>query len=364
MDEVIKFLEKEFLGIAIWRYFACLFLIIVGFVAKRIAAAVFLRMAKISEKTRVKFDSIIIIALSRPLEWAMGLGGIFAAIHIMPIPEEPVNIAKFVDALFVFALVSLITWIGIRLVEGFCKLWEEKAEKTKTKLDDQLVPIVRRSLKVFFYIIGVVFVLQNLGYSVVSLLAGFGIGGAALAFASKDTIANLFGSIVIFLDKPFQIGDWIESGDIEGTVEDVGLRTIRVRTFANSLITIPNARFTNTAVNNWSRMKKRRIKMTIGVHSSASPGKIEELVLKIRKIINEDEKLHHDFFLVNLDKFGPYSLDIFIYCFTRTTNWAEFLHAKQEFMLNIMRAVKELGLDFAFPTQTVHVESLPDRAAR
>jgi MscS family membrane protein len=363
MDKVIDFFKSEFLGIAIWRYFSCLIIIMVGFVAKRIAAAVFLRMAKITEKTRVKFDNIIIIALSKPLEWAMSVGGIFAAIHILPIPEEPVNIAKFVDALFIVALVYLITWICVRLVEGFCNLWEEKAEKTKTKLDDQLVPIVRRSSKVFFYIIGVVLVLQNLGYSVVSLLAGFGIGGAALAFASKDAIANLFGSIIIFLDKPFQIGDWIEVGDIEGTVEDVGLRTIRLRTFANSLITIPNARFTNTAVNNWSRMKKRRIKMTIGVHCSASPEKIEELVLKIRKIITEDEKLHHDFFLVNFDKFGPYSLDIFIYCFTRTTNWAEFLQAKQEFMLDIMRAVYELGLDFAFPTQTVHVESLPDKAA-
>jgi hypothetical protein len=127
MDKVIDFFKSEFLGIAIWRYFSCLIIIMVGFVAKRIAAAVFLRMAKITEKTRVKFDNIIIIALSKPLEWAMSVGGIFAAIHILPIPEEPVNIAKFVDALFIVALVYLITWICVRLVEGFCNLWEEKA---------------------------------------------------------------------------------------------------------------------------------------------------------------------------------------------------------------------------------------------
>jgi MscS family membrane protein len=193
-----------------------------------------------------------------------------------------------------------------------------------------------------------------------SLLAGLGIGGVAIALASKDTVANLFGSLVIFLDKPFQIGDWIEMGSIEGTVEEVGLRTTRVRTFANSLITIPNAKFTTEAVNNWSRMKKRRIKMTVGLTYDATPDKVEEAVLRIREIIAADEKIRNDFYLVNFDNLGPSSLDLFVYCFTETTNWAEFLQAKQEFLLKIMRAVEELGLEFAFPTQTLHVESLPE----
>jgi MscS family membrane protein len=359
MEQLIVFFKKEFLGIQVWVYFASLMSIIAGFIAKRIAAAVFGHLHRLAEKSRVKLDDIIVFSLSKPVEWALGIGGVFAALYILPIPSEPVDLDKFVNAMFISTYTALATWVCVRLMDSFAGLWEEKAKKTESKLDDQLVPIVRRSLRVFLYIIAAVFVLQNLGYSVVSILAGFGIGGAALAFASKDTVANLFGSIVIFLDKPFHIGDWIEMDGIEGTVEDVGLRTIRVRTFANSQVTVPNARFTTSAVNNWSRMKKRRIKMNVGVTYSSSPEKIELLVEKIRQIIREDENLHHDFFLVNFNHFGPYSLDIFIYCFTKTTVWAEFLQFKQEFMLKIMYAVKELGLDFAFPTQTVQLENLP-----
>jgi MscS family membrane protein len=252
--------------------------------------------------------------------------------------------------------VVLVIWALVRMVDRLCAWWEEKAKETETKLDDQLVPIVRQGLKAFLYIVGIVFIIQNLGYSVTSLVAGVGLGGAALALASQDTVANVFGSIVIFFDKPFQIGDWIAMGTTEGTVEDVGLRTTRVRTFANSLVTVPNALFTKNSVTNWSLMKKRRIKMNIGITYSASPEKVDALVQKIRSIIQEDDNFHHDFFLVNFDNFGPSSLDIFIYCFTKSTVWAEFLQTKQEFMLKIMHAVKDLGLEFAFPTQTVYLE--------
>jgi MscS family membrane protein len=282
---------------------------------------------------------------------------------ILPVPEEPVDIEAFLYKLLAGVTVALVVWVGVRLVDGIADWWEGKAAKTESRLDDQLVPIVRRSLKVFLFLIGMVLVLQNMGYSVGGLLAGLGIGGLAVAMASKDTVANLFGSVVIFFDKPFQIGDWIEMGAVEGTVEEVGLRTTRVRTFANSLITLPNAVFTNQAVNNWSRMKKRRIKMSVGVTYSTPPKKLDELVVNLRKIIEDDPNIKSDFYLVNFDNFGPSSLDIFIYCFTETTVWAEFLQAKQELMLKIMGAVSDMGLSFAFPTQSIHLESRPGEPA-
>jgi MscS family membrane protein len=359
LKDIFEFLNVEFLGIALGTYIGALAAVIGGFAAKKIAAVVFKHLTRVAGKTKLKFDNILFKSLSKPVQWGMVLGGVFAALYILPIPSAPINFAKFRAALFMTTYVSLVLWASIRMVDGLANWWAQVAKKTETKLDDQLVPIIRQGVKVFFYIVGVVFIIQNLGYSVVSLLAGFGLGGAALALASKDTVANVFGSIVIFFDKPFQIGDWIEMGSLEGTVEDVGLRTTRVRTFANSLVTVPNALFTRNSVNNWSRMKKRRIKMTIGISYSASPGKLDELVVKIREIIEADEALHQDFYLVNLNNFGPYSLDIFIYCFTRTTKWGEYLDARQAFMLKIMQAVSDLGLEFAFPTQTVHVESLP-----
>jgi len=173
--------------------------------------------------------------------------------------------------------------------------------------------------------------------------------------AAKESLSNIFGSIVILLDRPFKVGDWIEMNGLEGTIEEIGLRTTRVRTFANSLITVPNAKWTTSAINNWSRMQKRRISTKIGVTYDTTPEQIEALVETIRGLIRSDEGLRDEFFLVNFDGFGPSSLDIFIYCFTKTTQWGEYLTVKERFFLNIAREVHKAGLQFAFPTQTVHL---------
>lgn len=359
-DEILELGNEVFLGIPLWIYLAAFGSILLSFVGKKILDMILSRLIAASKKTSFALDDIVLQATAKPAEWAVVLAGIFIALMILPLPSEPVDVRRFVFAAFTATSIAFVVWFAIRLLDGLMDLWAERAADTDTKLDDQLIPILRRSSKVFLFLIGVVLVLQNMGYSVGSLLAGLGIGGVAVAMASKDTVANLFGSIVIFLDKPFQIGDWIEMADVEGTVEEVGLRTTRVRTFANSLLTIPNMQFTTNTVNNWSRMQKRRIKMTVGVTYSSAPEKLNELVLAIRKIIEDDEKIRNDFYLVNFDNFGPYSLDIFIYCFTATTVWAEFLQAKQEFMLKIMTCVQDLGLSFAFPTQSLHMESLPD----
>ena len=358
--EIVELFKTELLGIPLWKYLACLGALIVGFIGKKITQAVFGRLIRAASKSKLPFDDILLTALSKPFAWAVALAGVFVGLLIMPLPKEPVDIYRFVVAVLTATSVGLVVWVATRAADGVSDWWEKRATTTESKLDDQLVPIVRRSLKVFFYIIGLVLVLQNLGYSVGSLLAGVGIGGIAIAMASKDTVANLFGSLVIFLDKPFQIGDWIELGSIEGTVEEVGLRTTRVRTFANSQITVPNAKFTTEAVNNWSRMKKRRIKMSVGLTYDTSPNRVEAAVNRIRQIIEDDPKIRTDFYLVNFDNLGASSLDLFVYCFTETTNWADFMQAKQGFLLQIMRAVEELGLELAFPTQSLHIESLPE----
>ncbi|MBN2528823.1 MAG: mechanosensitive ion channel family protein [Deltaproteobacteria bacterium] len=359
METLLAFFKAELLGIALWVYLASLGAIVAGFVGKKLVNIIFQRLQKLTAKTAVEFDDIFISALDKPVEWGVALGGVFIALLILPLPEEPINFAQFVSAMLSSAALVLMVWFCIRLVDGITNWWGKKAAQTESRLDDQLVPIIRKSLKAFLYVIGVVLILQNLGYSVSSLLAGLGIGGLAVAMAAKDTVANLFGSLVIFLDKPFQVGDWIEMSSVEGTVEEIGLRTTRIRTFANSRISVPNSSFTTDAVNNWSQMKKRRIKMTIGVTYSTPSTKLNDLVIAIRQLIADNPKIRNDFYLVNFDNFGSSSLDIFIYCFTETTNWGEFLQAKQEFMLSIMDTVESMGLSFAFPTQSVHVESLP-----
>ena len=359
MDTLTKILDYQFLDIPLWSFVGAFGALLGGFVLKRVFALVISRLLRVAARTRFVFDTILLTAVEKPIGWAAILAGVWVMSVLLPLPDSLADVQKFVAVLLKGVSIALVIWIATRLTDGLCGWWSGIAKKTETKLDDQIVPIVRRTGKLFLIIIGALLVMQNLGYSVGSLLAGLGIGGMAMALASKDTVANVFGSLVIFLDQPFQVGDWIEVGSLEGTVEEVGLRTTLVRTFANSLISVPNHMFTTTAVNNWSRMKKRRIKMVVGLTYGTTAQQMSRAVERIRRIIKEDERFDHSFFLVYFDAFASSSLNIFVYCFTITTNWAEFLAVKQDFLLEIMRAMQQMGLDFAFPTQTVHIESMP-----
>jgi len=362
VKEYFPWLDQKVMDIPLSVFALAFIAILAGFILKVIIGAVIRRLRKVASKTKFPIDDILLDSVETPLGWFAVFGALYVAASLFPLPTEPVNIARFVPAIFKGVSVIFVMWVLIRFTDDLTKLWVDRAKARSSKLEMQIAPVLNRSLNVFLIVTGVLLFLQNMGYSVGSLLAGLGIGGAALALASKDTVSNLFGAIVIFVDRPFQVGDWIEVGDIEGTVEDIRLRTTRIRTFANSLITLPNADLTTKAINNWSQMKKRRIKMTVGITYDTPADKVESAVESVRRIIREDPAIRDDFFLVYFDAFGPYSLDIFIYCFTVTTNWSEFLAAKEQFMLRIMRAFQELGVEFAFPTQTLHMASLPAAA--
>jgi len=358
-----EFFAAEFMGVTVAQMVYAFLAVLAGFIGRWLSTFLLAYAARLATKTRTSADDILVSALSKPLGWAAVLAGVYVALAVLPLPTEPVNVDYFLLALTRGLSVVLMVWFGMRLSDGVFDRWAEKAAATSSKLDDQVIPILRRTLKVFLILLGMAMFLQNMGYSVGSLLAGMGIGGAAIAFASKDTLANLFGAIVIFLDRPFEVGDWVEIGDQEGTVEEVGLRTTRIRTFANSLITMPNANLTTTAINNWSKMQKRRIKMTIGVTYDTPPDKVEQAIQAIRDLIAGYDDFRQDFYMVNFNGFGPSSQDIFVYCFTATTVWAEFMAAQERFLLDISRRFRDLGVDFAFPTQTVHVATLPENTA-
>ncbi len=354
MGSVESFLGTEFFGVTVQQLLFAAVALTLGFVVGRVLERVIEGVAKRTPEGAL--SRAVVSAFVRPAGWMVRVGGIWVALKGMPLETvTATDLDMLVDHLTQGASVAVATWLGVRVVGGVADVLSERAGKTEGTFDDQLVPVFRKSAIAFLVITGVVMIVQNLGYSVASLLAGFGLGGAALAFASKDTVANFFGSIVIFVDRPFQIGDWIEVGDVEGTVETVGIRVTRIRTFSNAQLTVPNATFTTNPINNWSRMKKRRIKMTVGLTYDTSPDKMRQAVEAIRRIIKDDDRLHQDFFLVNFFDFGPSSLDIFCYFFTRTTNWAEHMQVREEFMLRVMEAMRGLGLAFAFPTTTVHL---------
>jgi MscS family membrane protein len=189
----------------------------------------------------------------------------------------------------------------------------------------------------------------NIGYSVASLLAGIGIGGAALAFAAKDTLANLFGSLVIFVDKPFAIGEWVKVGAIEGVVEDVSLRVTRVRTFERSLITVPNQDLTTKPIENFSRRERRRIKFTIGVTYDTPIDKIETGIEHVRKIIADHPGLETDEQYVYFTQFSDFSLNILVQCFTLTTDYREYLTISARIADSDQAGVRVAGNWVRFP---------------
>jgi len=219
---------------------------------------------------------------------------------------------------------------------------------------------ILKIIKILIGGIGLGAMLQVWGINVTALIASLGLGGLAFALAAKDTASNLFGSFAILADKSIRIGEWIKVDGIEGVVEDVGMRTTKIRTFEKSLITMPNQIVANHPIENYSRRGVRRFKMNIGLTYSTSGEQVKHIVHEIRYLLHNHENISQDeTILVNFDKFGDSALNIFVYAFTHTSNWKTYMDIRQEIQLRIMQIVEENGSSFAFPSQSVYVESMP-----
>jgi len=248
-------------------------------------------------------------------------------------------------------------WLAYRLVDVLTDWLDVKASGTESRLDDQLVPLLRKTLKVFIAVVGAIFVLQNLNVDVGSLLAGLGLGGLAFALAAKDSVANFFGSLVVFVDKPFQIGDWVMIDGIEGTVEEVGFRTTRVRTFYNSLVTIPNAKMTATPIDNYGARRWRRYVANLGLQYDTPPERMEAFCQGVREIIQRLPGMRKDFSCVEFDKYGDSALNVLVYCFMDAADWSEEMRIRTRLNLEMLRLAADLGVSYAFPTRTLHIDS-------
>lgn len=358
-DTITGFLTgKELLGITLGGYALAFLAILLSITLRKVFSTIIVRLIqRLAKRTTTELDDMIVKAIAQPLGFAFVIAGLYAAAVILRLPNEPVDVHKVAFSILGILIVIDLTWLFFRLVDAMSAYFAEAAGRTESNLDDQLIPIVRKSLKVFIGVLAFVFAVQNLGYSVASLVAGLGIGGLALALAAKDTLSNFFGSIVILLDRPFAVGDWIETEGQEGVVEEIGFRSTRIRTFGKTELSIPNNNLANAVINNWSRMPIRRVKTTLGVTYASSAEQMEGAVEAIRQLLREHPQVYQDFFLVNFTEFGSSSLDIFIYYFTTTTVWAEYLRIRQEINLGIMRLLEGMGMEVAFPSRTVYLKN-------
>lgn len=248
-------------------------------------------------------------------------------------------------------------WVVFRVIDLGSAFLSKRAERTKSKFDDLLVPLVSKSLKLVVLILGVLMCAETFHLPIKGLLGGLGLGGMALALASRDAVSNLFGSFTVLVDRPFEIGDWVITENIEGTVEQVGFRSTRIRTFYNSLITLPNSRLTTAVVDNMGRRRYRRVKATLGLEYNTTPEQMDAFCEGVRELIRRHPNTRKDYFHVYFNGFNDCSLDVLLYFFLRVPDWSSELREKHNIFADILRLAQDLNVGFAFPTRTLHMIS-------
>ncbi len=339
---------------------AYVFVVVLATLLLRAAAKLaFDRLAKQLGRTRTVYDDALLEAARKPIGWAIWCFGILFAAEVAGRDAES-EIFDYIDAMRDVAAAWLLAWFGVRFVSAVERNLTDATAREKP-LDVTTASVVAKLVRASIIITAALMALQSLGFSIAGVLAFGGLGGLAVGFAARDLLANFFGALMIFLDRPFQVGDWIRSPDrdIEGTVEDIGWRLTRIRTFDQRPLYVPNATFATLTVENPSRMKNRRIYEIVGVRYD-DIAELRAIVDDIRAMLRSHPDIDSKATLiVNFLNFGPSSLDIMIYTFTRTTAWVEFHAVKEDVLLRIAAIVEARGAEIAFPTQTLHVENAP-----
>ncbi|MDC1175433.1 mechanosensitive ion channel family protein [Bacteriovoracaceae bacterium] len=302
------------------------------------------RGIKISDDLKKRFTSPIGVFCFAGL-WLIG---------VQLLEFSPEILSWFLRGGYVVLTVGAVIAVH-HIVDVFCLFLEDKALESENKFDDILVPLVRKTSKFIVIAVGIIFIGDSLTINMKNIIAGMGIGGIAFALAAKDTISNIFGSLTVLLDRPFRIGDWVViDGNIEGTVEEVGLRSCRIRTFYNSQITLPNGKLTNVHIDNYGVRKYRRYTTKLGIEYGTPAEKIDEFCEGIKEIILAHPHTRKDYFHVYFNGFGAYSLDILLYCFWEVPDWSVELQERHKLLMDILKLAKKQGVQFAFPTQTLH----------
>jgi len=313
-------------------------------------------LAKAAKMFDNEVDAALYKKLRRPTVWIL-----LGAVMSWGIPDLQFKIEISVALFFVAKLlISLaVVLLAMRVIDVVARVMEERANESEGRMDDQLVPILVKMMRLFVGVLGLVFVLQNLGVNVSALVAGLGVGGIAIALAAKDTLANVFGSITIFTDRPFHVGDFIDIDGVVGAVEEVGLRSTRVRTSSGSVMTIPNAKVANSKIDNIGAREYRRIRGALGLSYSTAPADLTAFVVGFREILSDTKEVVTEKSEVHFNDFGASSLDVMFSFYLDVPGWHGELVARSEINMAIMELAAKLNVSFAFPSQSLYIESMP-----
>lgn len=306
------------------------------------------------------WDEVALAAVRKPIRFFIWVVGLTFSLEIAALALDNIDLT-LAQEFRSLAFILLISWSLIRLISRI----EVKLVQNTTNqkgIDRTTADAIAKLLRLVVIVFSALMLLQNLGVSISGILAFGGVGGLAVGFAAKDLLANFFGGLMIYMDRPFNVGDWVRSPDkeIEGTVESIGWRLTRIRTFDKRPLYVPNSTFASIAVENPSRMTNRRIFETIGVRYD-DVLTVEAVVSDIREMLENHEEIDTDqTLIVNLNRFGPSSLDIMVYTFTKTTQWVPYHQIKQDILMKIINIILARGAEVAYPTSTMHLATIPE----
>ncbi|BBM84063.1 mechanosensitive ion channel family protein [Candidatus Uabimicrobium amorphum] len=363
MEKWLEILQQKYWGNTLGQYAMVLAIIFIAVVVRFIVCSiVYKRLMNWVDSKSEDLDAKVLGKIKSPLGYIILFIGLKMATGVLTISRKVDansvdKVQMFIDAFFATVIAFSIAWMLIRFVDILMIYMKKHASTTESKLDDQLVPLVSKSLKIFIILIAFITIAQGLGYSIGGLLAGLGIGGLALAMAAKDTLSNLFGSVTIFSDQPFQVGDWIKVNSHEGVVEAVGFRSTRIRTFYKTEVSIPNSVVANATIDNFSRMQRRRVSTTLGFTYETTPDQMEKALAGLRNVLKKTKGVSQDFYMVSFTGFGDSALEVLLYYFTDTTVWTEYVEIRERVNLAIMRALQKAGVEFAFNSMSVYLRS-------
>lgn len=345
------FFAKEFYGNTAENWFYSLLFLLGGVLLSKIIYWIFRAVVKkLTAKTKNTLDDALVEMIEKPVIFSIIILGAwmgFNRLHFSVTADTVMNHA------FTFLLIWTITWLLVRAVDAiFSELIVPLAEKTENTFDDQIVPVLRKGLKGLLWIMGVIVGLDNAGFDIMALIAGLGIGGLALALAAQDTVKNVFGGVMIFIDKPFKIGDRVLIDGNDGFVTEVGIRSTRIKTLLNRIITIPNSRFAESSIENISAEPHRKVVVNLGLTYDTPPDRMELAMSILNGIVDSNQDSLMPDRIISFNNFGDFNLGIlFIYYIKKE---ADILASQSKVNLEILHKFNDNKLEFAFPTQTIY----------
>lgn len=336
-----------------WQHYAVAATLLVLFYGFRriVARWVFGLLRKLLLRTKTTFDDRLMVSLEAPVSAFVAVVGIFMALRVLKLPpsgDEVVRIATTV------AFSLCFFWGIVRALSAALDHLTEVA-RTRRSAVAAFMPWIKKTLVTLFVVLAILMTAQSLGADVKAFLAGLGLGGLAFALAAQDTIANMFGSVVVAIDQPFKVGEAVKIGNFSGLVEDIGLRSTRLRAADKSLIILPNKMVAAEAVTNLARITQRRVEQIVGLTYDTTPEQLETIVEDIRKIILAEDEVDPGSVSVYFRDYSASSLDIWMVYVTKDPDFAKHMKLRQRINLAIMRTVRDRGLSFAFPTQTLEL---------